>query len=74
MAKNNYSEDELSVSPFLPGSVLHLLLTLRTVAELVFVSLGYLFLLEPLVALWKKHVESAVAGRAQPVWVGRFAL
>ncbi|KAK4687254.1 hypothetical protein P7C73_g2866, partial [Tremellales sp. Uapishka_1] len=39
------------------------------IAELVFVSVGYLFLLEPLVSLWELHVASAVATEDRPSWV-----
>ncbi|WVO18014.1 hypothetical protein L204_105712 [Cryptococcus depauperatus] len=39
------------------------------IAELVMVSIGFLFLVEPVVTCWKFHVESAVTEEERPRWV-----
>jgi len=44
------------------------------IAELVLVSVGYLFLIEPLIALWNRHIATAVRKSQRPGWVRRLAL
>lgn len=43
------------------------------VAELVLVSVGFLFLIEPVIELWKRHVASCLPAHEQPSWVRRLA-
>jgi len=44
------------------------------IAELVLVSIGFLFLIEPIVAIWQRHVDSAMPRNQRPRWVMRLAL
>lgn len=39
------------------------------IAELVMISVGPLFLIEPIISCWKRHIESGVAKADQPRWV-----
>ncbi|ORY29509.1 hypothetical protein BCR39DRAFT_531841 [Naematelia encephala] len=43
------------------------------IAELVLVSIGYLFLIEPIIGLWKLHLASAVTQEAYPTYVNSLA-
>jgi len=43
------------------------------VGQLVLVSVGYLFLLEPLVEMWRRHVATAVHKDHAPRWVNRIS-
>ncbi|WVQ78763.1 hypothetical protein IAT38_000854 [Cryptococcus sp. DSM 104549] len=44
------------------------------IAELVMVSIGNLFLIEPIIACWKLHVESDVSEAERPAWIKRLAM
>ncbi|WVR03931.1 hypothetical protein IAU60_000930 [Kwoniella sp. DSM 27419] len=44
------------------------------IAELVLVSIGFLFLIEPTVSCWRLQVESCLPKEDQPAWVRRIAL
>ena len=44
------------------------------VAELIVTSIGTLFLVEPIVELWKRNVASAVQKDVAPKWVKKIAL
>ncbi|WVQ94528.1 hypothetical protein IAU59_001607 [Kwoniella sp. CBS 9459] len=44
------------------------------IAELVLVSIGFLFLIEPAVGLWKLQVDSDMNQEDRPTWVRRLAL
>lgn len=39
------------------------------IAELVMISVGPLFLIEPIIACWRLHIESDVPKADQPRWV-----
>lgn len=45
----------------------------RTVAELILVSVGFLFLVEPVISTWQRHVAAAMPKAHQPRWVLRLA-
>lgn len=40
-----------------------------TVVELILVSIGYLFLMEPVIEMWRRHVATAVTADIAPRWV-----
>jgi hypothetical protein len=42
----------------------------HTVADLILISIGYLFLISTFIDLWKKHVDAGSAP-PHPVWVQR---
>jgi len=44
------------------------------IAELVLVSIGFLFLIDPVIQLWKRHVGSVMPKNQQPQWVQKLAL
>ncbi|WRT65598.1 uncharacterized protein IL334_002543 [Kwoniella shivajii] len=44
------------------------------IAELVLVSIGFLFLIEPVVACWKLQIDSYLSEEDRPTWVRRLAL
>ncbi|OCF32389.1 hypothetical protein I316_06059 [Kwoniella heveanensis BCC8398] len=44
------------------------------IAELVLVSVGFMFLIEPAVGLWKLQVDSDMAKEDRPIWVRRLAM
>jgi len=69
MAKTTYGASELSQS----SRSRRITLLMLAVAELVLLSVGTLFLVEPLVALWQKHIETAVAKHERPPWVSKAA-
>lgn len=39
------------------------------IVELVLVSIGYLFLMEPVIEMWRRHVATAVTADVAPRWV-----
>ena len=43
------------------------------VGQLILVSVGYLFLLEPLVEMWRRHFATAVHKDHAPRWVNRIS-
>ncbi|KAK1925272.1 hypothetical protein DB88DRAFT_483378 [Papiliotrema laurentii] len=43
------------------------------IAELVLVSIGYLFLMEPVIEMWRRHVATAVSVHEAPRWVTRLS-
>jgi hypothetical protein len=43
------------------------------VAELVLVSVGFLFLIDPVIELWRRHIASCLPTHEQPGWVKRAA-
>lgn len=45
-----------------------------TVAELVMVSVGFLFLIDPVIELWRRHVATCLPHHEQPKWVRKLAI
>ncbi|CED84358.1 hypothetical protein [Phaffia rhodozyma] len=39
------------------------------IAELILVSIGFLFLIDPIITIWKRHVESVTPQSQHPRWV-----
>jgi len=65
MSKQSYGESELSEI----GEPFHVDHPDDPVAELVLVSIGYLFLMEPIIEMWRRHVATAVTADIAPRWV-----
>jgi len=45
-----------------------------TVAELVMVSVGFLFLIDPVIEVWRRHIASCLPSHQQPGWVRKVAI
>lgn len=75
MSRNSYGETELSEFSLVNPSLRHPSLTVCLVIELILASLGYLFLVEPTVQLWKRSFSSAISEHDDtPSWVRKVAL
>ena len=44
------------------------------VAELVLVSIGFLFLIDPVIEIWRRHIASCLPTHEQPGWVRKVAV
>lgn len=70
MSKNTYGEGELS-ELCIPLGLLAMLKV--QVGELILVSIGYLFLMDPVIEMWRRHIATAVSKEDAPRWVTRLS-